>query len=72
MKKDIIITIDIGGTTFESAILNRDYLNIIDISSVNYGSYSIINYNKFEKPIKVTYYLINSSSTWPSIIYSRE
>ena len=32
MKKDIIITIDIGGTTFESALLNRDYLNIIDIS----------------------------------------
>ena len=32
MKKDVIITIDIGGTTFESALLNRDYLNIIDIS----------------------------------------
>ena len=33
MKKDIIISIDIGGTTFESAILDRDYLNIIDMSS---------------------------------------
>ena len=27
-----IVAIDIGGTTFESAILNRDFLNIIDIS----------------------------------------
>jgi len=33
MKQDIIISIDIGGTTFESAILDRDYLNIIDMSS---------------------------------------
>ena len=33
MKKDIIISVDIGGTTFESAILDRDYLNIIDMSS---------------------------------------
>ena len=33
MKKDIIISLDIGGTTFESAILDKDYLNIIDISS---------------------------------------
>ena len=32
MKKDIIIAIDIGGTTFESAMLDRDYTNIIDIS----------------------------------------
>ena len=32
MKKDIIISVDIGGTTFESGILNRDYLNIIDMS----------------------------------------
>ena len=32
MKKDIIISIDIGGTTFESGVLNRDYLNIIDMS----------------------------------------
>ena len=32
MEKDIIISIDIGGTTFESGILNRDYLNIIDMS----------------------------------------
>ena len=33
MKKDIIIAIDIGGTTFESAVLDRDYTNIIDISN---------------------------------------
>ena len=33
MKKDIIISLDIGGTTFESAILDKDYLNIIDMSS---------------------------------------
>ena len=33
MEKDIIISIDIGGTTFESGILNKDYLNIIDMSA---------------------------------------
>ena len=33
MKKDIIISVDIGGTTFESAILDKDYLNIIDMSA---------------------------------------
>ena len=33
MKQDIIISIDIGGTTFELAIHDRDYLNIIDMSS---------------------------------------
>ena len=33
MKKDVIISIDIGGTTFESAILDKDYLNIVDMSS---------------------------------------
>tara|TARA_A100001015_G_C15043198_1_gene741335 strand:- start:3147 stop:4037 length:891 start_codon:yes stop_codon:yes gene_type:complete len=32
MKKDIIISVDIGGTTFESAVLNKNYLNIIDMS----------------------------------------
>ena len=32
MKKGIIVAIDIGGTTFESAVLDSDYLNIIDIS----------------------------------------
>ena len=32
MKQDIIISIDIGGTTFESAILDKNYLNIMDMS----------------------------------------
>ena len=34
MQKDIIIAIDIGGTTFESAILNRESLDILDMSSI--------------------------------------
>ena len=33
MKQDVIISIDIGGTTFESSILDKNYLNILDISN---------------------------------------
>ena len=32
MEKDIIISVDVGGTTFESSVLNKNYLNILDMS----------------------------------------
>ena len=48
MKKDTIISIDIGGTTFESAILNRDFLNIIDISL----KWHVRDYNSSESLFK--------------------
>ena len=41
MEKDIIISIDVGGTTFESSILNKNCLDIIAISEKwHVGDYS--------------------------------
>ena len=56
MEKDIIISIDIGGTTFESAILDKDYLNIIDMSSKAH----VRDYSDSESLLDAICYQINN------------
>ena len=36
MERDVIVSIDIGGTNFETGILNKESLAIIGISSKNH------------------------------------
>ena len=56
MKEDIIISIDIGGTTFESAILDKDYLNIINMSSKSH----VRDYSDSESLLDAICYQINN------------
>ena len=55
---ETIYNIEISEDQFLDFIISQ---GISNLHLVEYGNYSITNYNKFEKPIKVTYYSINNN-----------
>ncbi len=67
MKKDTIITIDIGGTTFESAILSYDKLAILDMSPKD----QVRNYSTASELLKGICFQINRLLKKNSIDKSR-
>ena len=54
---DINYNIDLKEDIFFNFIISNQ---ISDLSLIDYGNYSVTNYNDFFKPIKITYYSINN------------